>query len=82
MSGGEFLEFSPETNDNMHLGEEEFEYLTLSLNSISENNIVIIVIVALAVRLDFDSSYVQRERETFQTATHYRSTLVRDVFRI
>ena len=63
MSGGEFLEFSPETNDNMHLGEEEFEYLTLSLNSISENNIVIIVIVALAVRLDFDSSYVQRERD-------------------
>ena len=47
----------------MHLGEEEFEYLTLSLNSISENNIVIIVIVALAVRLDFDSSYVQRERD-------------------
>ena len=63
MSGGEFLEFSPETNDNVHLGEEEFEYLTLSLNSISENNIVIIVIVALAVRLDFDSSYVQRERD-------------------
>ena len=63
MSGGEFLEFSPETNDNMHLGEEEFEYLTLSLNSISENNIVIIVIVALAVRLDFDSSYVQKERD-------------------
>ena len=63
MSGGEFLEFSPETNDNMRLGEEEFEYLTLSLNSISENNIVIIVIVALAVRLDFDSSYVQRERD-------------------
>ena len=63
MSGGEFLEFSPETNDNIHLGEEEFEYLTLSLNSISENNIVIIVIVALAVRLDFDSSYVQRERD-------------------
>ena len=63
MSGGEFLEFSPETNDNMHLGEEEFEYLTLSLNSISEKNIVIIVIVALAVRLDFDSSYVQRERD-------------------
>ena len=62
MSGGEFLEFSPETNDNMRLGEEEFEYLTLSLNSISENNIVIIVIVALAVRLDFESSYVQRER--------------------
>ena len=62
MSGGEFLEFSPETNDNMRLGEEEFEYLTLSLNSISENNIVIIVIVALAVRLDFGSSYVQRER--------------------
>ena len=63
MSGGEFLEFSPETNDNMRLGEKEFEYLTLSLNSISENNIVIIVIVALAVRLDFDSSYVQRERD-------------------
>ena len=62
MSGGEFLEFSPETNDNMRLGEEEFEYLTLSLNSISENNIVIIVIAALAVRLDFESSYVQRER--------------------
>ena len=62
MSGGEFLEFSPETNDNMRLGEEEFEYLTLSLNSISENNIVIIVIAALAVRQDFESSYVQRER--------------------
>ena len=62
MSGGEFLEFSPETNDNMRLGEEEFEYLTLSLNSISENNIVIIVIAALAVRLDFESAYVQRER--------------------
>ena len=55
MSGGEFLEFSPETNDNMHLGGEEFEYLTLPLNSISEKNIAIIVIVALSVRLDFDS---------------------------
>ena len=79
MSGGEFLEFSPETNDNMHLGEEEFEYLTLSLNSISENNIVIIVIVALAVRLDFESSYVQRERDVSDGYTLQKYTSQRRI---